>query len=95
MKPPRPFVFFATLAATVIGLAFLNGRVWLQRLELQTARDMARLGTSDLAPLRAENVRLREMQVPAAEQARLRADHEALVRLRAELETLTHAAARR
>lgn len=94
MKPHRPFVLFAALAVTVIALAILNGRAWLQRVELQTARDLARSEASELAGLRAENGRLRARQIPAAELARLRSDHEALRRLRAELDTLSRGAAK-
>jgi hypothetical protein len=64
----------------------------LQRQEtiaLRRELALAHASTVDLERLRAENRRLREGQVPAAELATLRADHAALPRLSSELDALT------
>jgi hypothetical protein len=76
----------AALLATVgVVLALQRQDTIALRRELA----LARASTADLERLRAENRRLREGQVSAAELATLRADHAALPRLWSELETLT------
>jgi hypothetical protein len=70
-----------------------NAQQWLNRLELRTAVEVAQLNVVDLRVLEAENRRLREKQISAGELAALRADHEALPRLRAELDALAKGAA--
>ena len=64
----------------------------LQRQEtIALRRELAqiRASTADLERLHAENRRLRENRISAAELAMLRADHAALPRLWSELEALT------
>jgi len=76
----------ATLVATVgVVLALQRQETIALRRELAVAC----ASTVDLERLRAENRRLREGQVPAAELATLRADHAALPRLWSELDALT------
>jgi hypothetical protein len=61
-------------------------------VELRTAIGIVRLDVGELSRLKVENQRLRQKQIPAAELAALRADHDALPRLRSELEALTKTA---
>ena len=86
---PRPAVgFFIVLAVLiVIGGAGLASQ-WRQTMALRGQLDLMRLEAGDLAQLQAENKRLRDRQIPAAQLEALRADHAALPRLRAELEAL-------
>jgi hypothetical protein len=88
----RSLPLFLLGAVVVLAAVFGNARLWLQRLELCTSVELARLDVAELARLRARNQHLREKQLPPAELAALRADHEALLRLRAELEALTRSA---
>ena len=70
--------------ATAIG-------VFLQRaetLQLRAERELGRMEVRDADRLRSENRRLRKTQLPPGELEALRADHAALIRLRAELEAL-------
>ena len=88
MKRKRPLVF--PVVVTVIALASLlaNARQWQQRRELQTAAEIAQRDVADLEGLRTENRALREKQISPEELARLRNDHAALPRLRAEVREL-------
>ena len=61
---------------------------WRIGLELQSEADLQQTQTLRIDRLRAENKRLRALQVSAAELEVLRADHAALPRLRAEIEVL-------
>lgn len=88
MKHKSPVVFLAALAVLALGG---GAALFIQRQEttrLEAERDLARFRQDDLAKLQAENQKLQARQVPAAELAALRADHAALLRLRAELEAL-------
>jgi hypothetical protein len=91
MKSRSSFVFLVVLGA--LGLAGAEGAAhqWQQSIELRTAVELGRAEVSELSQLQAENRRLRQKQISAAELASLRADHAALIRLRAELETLKNA----
>jgi len=64
---------------------------WQRRETIALRRELAQVhaSTADLDRLRAENRRLRENPVSAAELATLRADHAALPRLWSELDALT------
>ena len=76
-----------TALVATIGVALALQRQETSALRRELALAHAR--TADLSRLRAENQRLREGQISAAELATLRADHAALPRLWSELETLT------
>ena len=88
MKQRSSFGFFAVLVALVVagggGLAWQ----WQESMSLRTELDLLRLESEELSRLRAENKRLREKQPAAAWLETLRADHAALPRLRAEIESL-------
>jgi Tfp pilus assembly protein PilN len=88
MKTRFPWEFVALLLAVLVaaglGLAVQRERAVLLRTKLALLQAEAR----ELASLRAENARLRERQIPAAELEALRADHVAVARLRAELDAL-------
>jgi hypothetical protein len=77
-------VLAALLVAGGVGLASQWQQTMLLRGELDGLHDQER----ELKALQAANERLRGQQVSAAELAALRADHAALLRLRAELEAL-------
>lgn len=64
-------------------------RAFREGLYLQSEIKAMRPRVTDAASAQAENERLRQKQVSSDELARLRADHAALPRLRAELESLT------
>jgi hypothetical protein len=87
------------LSALLLALAFAAGAaLWLQRQAAAQLRDeitLLRDQNRELARLRAENLRLAAALPPTAELEQLRADHAAVVRLRAELEkTKDHLQAR-
>jgi hypothetical protein len=88
MKPRYSFGFFFLLALFLLGGGALLLRQWRESMALRVERERAMLGAHELARLRDENRRLREKQISAAELERLRADHAALPRLRAEVEAL-------
>jgi hypothetical protein len=79
----------------VAGLVIVGGvglvSQWQKTMALRVELELARVEAGELARLRAENRRLREKQIPAAELEALRADHAALPRLRAEIEALKRA----
>ena len=54
--------------------------------------ELAKMNAAELARLQRENLRLKEQQVAPAELAALRADHEAVVRLRHDVEVLRRSA---
>lgn len=86
----RPSLVFSLLIVVV--LLASGAALWSQRLQtmsLSTELDSARAATGELARLRAENQRLREKQIPAAQLEALRADHAALPQLRAQVEALS------
>jgi hypothetical protein len=77
-------------AAVVAGAAW-----WVQEAEAEALRAevaLLREERSELAQVRAENLRLLAEQPPSAEIERLRADRAAILRLRGEIETLKAAA---
>jgi hypothetical protein len=86
--------FIALVLAVGAGAAFVLVRQAAETAALRTELELARLEAADLPALRAENQRRRAQQIPAAELQRLRDDHAALPRLRAELEALRKAAAK-
>jgi hypothetical protein len=88
MKARSSILFVVTLAvvASVTGALLL--RQHQEAILIGAELDRAKMQRDDLARLQAENQRLRGRQIPEAELARLRADHAALLRLRAELENL-------
>jgi hypothetical protein len=92
MKRYSPVGFFVVVGVVAMAAVVSNGRQWLKRMELRTAAEIARLETSELSRLEAENRRLRGQQISAEELAALRADHAALPRLRAELAELAKGA---
>ena len=80
--------FFLVLAALVVGGGIGLTLQWRQAMTLRTELERAKFNAEERAHLRAENQRLREKQISAIELERLRADHAALPRLRAEIEAL-------
>jgi hypothetical protein len=79
-----------TTAALVAGVAW-----WVQVQEAEALRAevaLLRDERSELARVRAENLRLAAEQPPSEEIERLRADRAAIFRLRGEIETLKAAA---
>lgn len=80
------------LSALLLALAIVAGAAfWLQRQSGAQLREEAALLRDEhrqLDQLRAENLKLVAAQPPAAELDRLRADHAAVGRLRAEIERL-------
>lgn len=67
---------------------------WRESLQLRAEREFGRFEVAEWERLRAENLRLRQNWISPADLAALRADHAAVVRLRAELDALSHATAR-
>jgi hypothetical protein len=88
MKPRASPGFFLVLAALVVGGGTGLALQWRQSMTLRTELKRSTFKAEEMAHLRAENQRLREKQIPAVELERLRADHAALPRLRAEIEAL-------
>lgn len=88
MKARSSCVFFLVLFALMIagGTALAIQR--RQSMELRIVLERAKSDADEFARLRDENRRLRAQQIPPAELERLRSDHAALPRLRAELEAL-------
>ena len=89
MHPTRCNVRFIVLVAAVIliagsAIAYQRSEDRVLRLELQDAKR----AETEIAQLRKENERLKSRQIPTAELERLRSDHAALPRLRAELNDL-------
>jgi hypothetical protein len=83
------FGFIVLVAALVVAVGAGVLSQWKEAVVLRTERDLGRFEMRDWARLRAENARLRESQISAAELETLRADHAALPRLRAELDALS------
>jgi Tfp pilus assembly protein PilO len=82
-------IIVLTLLAAVVLLVL--GRQWLTTAELRANLELARGQNDDVSRLQIENRRLQEKQISATELERLRADHAALPRLRAEVEALKKA----
>ena len=94
MKPRSSFGFVVVVVALVVAGGVGLASQWRQTILLRSELDLARMEASELERLRAENQRLRDRQISAAELAVLRADHAALPRLRAELDALAQQAAK-
>ena len=88
MQPRFASVFSVVLVALAIAGGTMLTMQWRQSMELRVALERAKTGADELGRVRDENRRLRAQQVPPAELERLRSDHAALPRLRAELEAL-------
>ena len=88
MRPRSQLRFIVSVVAAILvaggGIAHQRSESRVLRLELQEARHAA----TEIAQLQKENERLKSQQIPAAELDRLRSDHAALPRLRAELSDL-------
>jgi hypothetical protein len=80
--------FWLVITALVAVGAYGMGRQWLKSQELGIELEKARTEVAQVERLRRENIRLQGKQVAAAELGKLREDHAALLRLRAELDTL-------
>jgi hypothetical protein len=89
MNRRRSFKLVIMLAALVAAVGVVLALQRQETIALRRELALAHASTVDLERLRAENRRLREGQVPAAELATLRADHAALPRLSSELDALT------
>ena len=88
MQPRFASVFSVVLVALAIAGGTMLTMQWRQTMELRVALERAKAEADELGRVRDENRRLRAQQVPPAELERLRSDHAALPRLRAELEAL-------
>ena len=86
MQPRSHFVFVMVVVVLVLIGGAAWGLQWQDTLVLGRSIESAQVEAKELSQLQAENLRLRARQIPAAELERLRADHAALPRLRAELE---------
>lgn len=87
---PWGFLLALLLVAATGALAWASR--WQQTGLLRTQLALQRPDPAELTRLKTENARLRAQQLPAAELESLRADHAALPRLRAEVESLNRAA---
>ena len=85
-----PFAAALTIILVASGAALISQRA--QTKELLATRELERMAASQIETLRAENQKLRAAQISSAELESLRADRAALVRLRAELDTLSRPA---
>ena len=92
MKSAQTYGPLIAAIAIVVFAAIGILQQWPQTTALRTEVELARIEVAELVRLQGENQRLRENQISAAELARLRADHDALPRLRAELEALNKSA---
>jgi len=77
-------------AVAVIGVGCLAVQ-WRETDSLRDKMISVRQESAELDQLREENIRLKDEQISAEELLRLRADHAALPRLRADLENLKKA----
>lgn len=82
------FGFLVVVTTLVIASGVGLAAQWQTTLLLRGELERVQWETEELERLRAENQRLRGKQIPAAELEALRADHAAVARLRAELDTL-------
>jgi hypothetical protein len=89
MKPRSSVVFSLVLAALLSAGGAALSKQWRQTRELRAALERATTDAGELERLHEENRRLRAQQIPIGELERLRSDHAALPRLRAELEALS------
>ena len=88
MNARSGFIFSLVLTGIVIAGVTALATQWRQSEELRAMLDRAKFDAGELARLRDKNRRLRGQQIPPVELERLRSDHAALPRLRAELEAL-------
>ena len=88
MKHRLSLGFIVVVAALAVAGGAGLASQWQQTMALRSELELARLEVGELERLRAENKRLRDQQVSAAELEALRADHAALPRLRTEIEAL-------
>lgn len=86
MKSSVRFLLIGSVLVIGFGSAWFRGRNQIESLGLNL--QAVRLAAATAEELRGENERLRARQVSAIELDRMRADHAALSRLRAELEEL-------
>lgn len=93
MKPQSSVRFLFVLSALLIAGGTGFAVQWHQSTLLRRELDHTRSAADVAQRLQDENRRLKEKQIPASELARLRADHAALPRLRAELDALARPAA--
>lgn len=86
---PRSFRTFL-IAVFLAAVAGVSVSFWRRQetLRLRQELELAKMISAELARLRLENLRLKAQQVSSAELAALRADHEAVVKLRKEVEVL-------
>ena len=92
MKQKRNLAYSVAMAAVAVGLGAILA---LQRQHSVALREELKSAQAEVAVLReieAENLRLKQKQIPPEELERLQADRAALPRLRAELEALQKAA---
>ena len=89
-RSPPGFIGLMSLAAIASGAGYFSQ--WRESVRLRTERDLGHLEVREWERLCAENGRLRQGKISAAELHSLRADHEALARLRAEVDALTRSA---
>lgn len=90
MKPRTSPVFLLVLTVLTIAGATALTTQWRQSMQHRLALEHAKLDAAEVTRLREENRRLRAQQISPAELERLRSDHAALPRLRAELEAVRH-----
>lgn len=88
MNARRGFGFSLVLLALAAVVGAGLARQWQEGVGLRTELELARLDGADLRRVQRENDQLRETQIPVAELEALRADREALLRLRAEFAAL-------
>lgn len=81
--------FWCVAGGLLVAIGWALAREWRQRIDLQHGVTEARARVVDLKFVGAENERLRQNRTMPEELARLRADHAALPRLRAELQALS------
>jgi uncharacterized protein HemX len=92
MKPGISLRFVLALLVLIVGSGAAYALQREKTEQLRAALTQAQSNATELSRLQAENQRLRQKQVSPAELARLREDHAAVVRLRAELEALQKSA---
>jgi hypothetical protein len=88
MRPRSSFAFFLVFVALIIAGSTALALQWRESMELRVTLERAKIDANEVARLTDDNKRLRAQQIPPAELERLRSDHAALPRLRAELEAL-------
>ena len=92
MKQKRNTAFAVAMVAAVLGLGAMLALQRQHSIALREELKNAQAEGAVLREIEAENLRLKQKQIPPEELERLRADRAALPRLRAELEALQQAA---